>query len=111
MSLLGVKKLILCSRRKEELERVKQECKAQNSPAEIEVTTLDLSEPDACLKWASEIGETIDILVNNGGISQKEMFEDMSFQVGKRIIDVNALSPIAIIKGLLPQFLKNPKGA
>lgn len=111
MSLLNVKKLILSSRRAEELERVKQDCIKLGSKAQIEVKTLDLADPDNCLKWASEFGQTVDILVNNGGLSQRDLFSQCNFEIAKKLMNINCLSPIALIKGFLPQFLKNPRGA
>ena len=52
MSQLETKKIILCSRRVAELERVKKDCLSAGSKSEIQVLALDLSEPDDVLKWA-----------------------------------------------------------
>ena len=69
-------KLILSSRRKEELERVKAACKS----AEIEVLPIDLADSFTLPQKAKE-AETIfgqvDILINNGGINKyKERKEE-----------------------------------
>jgi dehydrogenase/reductase SDR family protein 7 len=106
LSVLGVKKMFLCSRRIPELERVKQECIKLGSKAEIEVRQLDLSDPDNCLAWAEAFEEKIDILINNGGLSQRDMLVDSAFKIAKHLMNVNCLSPIALIKGFLPKFLK-----
>lgn len=64
---LGAKRIIIGARRVEELERVKREC---SRPEIIEVWQIDLNNPRACLKKASELNITsLDILVNNGGVS------------------------------------------
>lgn len=67
---------------------------------------MDLSDPEACLKFAQGYDKRVDILINNGGISQRELFVDTDFSVGKHLMNVNCLSPIAIIKGMLPKMIK-----
>ena len=98
---LGAKKLILAARRVKELERVKAEI-SQN--IDIEIVHLDLANPDDCLALAHNWPDTIDILINNGGLSQRDQFIDCDFQVAKYMINVNTLSPIALIKGFLPKM-------
>ena len=65
---LGAKKIIIASRRLEELERVRQECQ---NPKIVETFQLDLSKPEECLEKTTKLfdKERIDILVNNGGVS------------------------------------------
>lgn len=48
--------------------------------------------------------------MNNGGISQREPFENCSFAVVDKMMKVNALSPIALIKGFLPKMVKQGGG-
>ena len=65
--------LILSSRRKEALEAVKSNC-AEVSKKNIHILPLDLSNLESLDKIADEalhIYGNIDVLVNNGGISQR----------------------------------------
>ena len=72
----------------------------------MKVVQLDLSDPEYCLKWAQEFAQNnhVDIIVNNGGISQRDVFINSDFEIAKRLMNVNCLSPIAIIKGFMPSF-------
>jgi len=62
-------RLILSSRRKEELERVKASLSA--NPDDVYILPLDLAEPASLAEKAREAESAfgrIDILINNGGI-------------------------------------------
>jgi short-subunit dehydrogenase len=101
-------KLILSSRNKESLELVKSECK---NPQHIAVIPLDL-EKYSNLKAdeALLVFGRIDILINNGGISQRSLVEHTSIDVDKRIMELNYLGTIALSKAILPHFIKNKSG-
>ena len=81
----------------------------------MEVVQLDLGDPDACLKFAEGFSKSnhVDILVNNGGISQRDEFVNSDFCIATRLMNVNTLSTIALTKGFLPQLieLKDKGGA
>ena len=68
----------LSARRKEELERVKGNCHS-SAQANVRVLPLDLSQSET-LKLSTEaaiqIFGQIDILINNGGISQRSFAKD-----------------------------------
>jgi short-subunit dehydrogenase len=105
-------RLILSSRRKEELERVKGNC-PQYAQADIRVLPLDLSE-SSTLKLMAEAATQmfghIDILVNNGGISQRSMAKDTVLDVDRRLMEVDYFGTIALTKGLIPHFIQRKKG-
>ena len=98
---LGAAKIWLVARRQEELERVANLC---NCPTEVKM--LDLSEYVSCLDFAKSLPEPIDILINNGGISMRDAFIDCELDVMQRLMNVNFMSGVALIKGFLPSFLK-----
>ena len=60
---------------------------------------------DACM---SEFGQ-VDILVNNAGIEDLHSFEDGRDEVWERLLDVNLLGTMRMIRGVLP-FLTEPEG-
>ncbi len=105
-------KLILSARRKEELERVKGNCTAEAQPF-IRLLPLDLSEPST-LKLSAEAAIQlfghIDILINNGGISQRSLAKDTTLDVDRRIMEVDYFGSLALTKHILPHFLKRKAG-
>ncbi|MEE9406455.1 MAG: SDR family oxidoreductase [Polaribacter sp.] len=103
-------KLILSSRKLVALELVKKECK---NAAEVKIVTLDLEDYNNLQSKVDEAIScfgTVDILVNNGGISQRSLVKDTQISVDKRLMDINYLGTVALTKALLPHFIKNKKG-
>jgi short-subunit dehydrogenase len=103
-------KLILSSRKKEGLELVKNACK---NSADVKIITLDLEDYSNLQSKADEAIEVfgkIDILVNNGGISQRSFVKDTAISVDKRLMDINYLGTVALTKAILPHFIKNNNG-
>lgn len=103
-------KLIISARREEVLEEVKLKCEF---PDNVSILTLDLSKfndlPHIVQKAIKKYGR-IDILINNGGISQRSLITDTKFEVFKKMIDVNYLGTIHLTNSLLPEFIKNKSG-
>ena len=103
-------KLILSSRKKEDLELVKSACK---NPADVKIITLDLEDYNnlqaKATKAIATFG-TLDILVNNGGISQRSLVKDTNINVDKRLMDINYLGTVALTKAVLPYFIEHKKG-
>lgn len=99
-------RLILSARRKQELERVKGNCVAAAQPY-ISVLPLDLSEGET-LKLSTDAAIQlfghVDILINNGGISQRSLIADTALAVDRRLMEVNYFGAIALTKYLLPHF-------
>lgn len=105
-------KLILSARRKEELERVKGNCVSQSQP-NVRILPLDLEQPltlQLSTEAAIQIFGHIDILVNNGGISQRSLAAETSLDVDRRLMEVNYFGTIALTKYLLPHFVKRKQG-
>jgi short-subunit dehydrogenase len=105
-------RLIISARRKEALEKVKSNCIA-SSHNNIHVLPLDLSEIDSldeAAKKALEFHERIDVLVNNGGISQRSLASETNFDVDQRVMNVNYFSAVKLTKLVLPGMIKNNSG-
>jgi len=103
-------KLILSSRKKEGLQSVKELCKNQDA---VKIVTLDLEDYGNLELKANEAIEafgSIDILVNNGGISQRALVNETDIDVDKRLMDVNYLGTVALTKAILPYFIANNGG-
>ncbi|MFX0558045.1 SDR family oxidoreductase [Maribacter sp. CXY002] len=102
--------LIISARRENELEKVKLSCKY---PENIAVLPLDLSDfesSDKMVNKAIYFFGKIDILINNGGISQRSLIAKTKFKVYKELIDINYLGTISISNSLLPHFIEREQG-
>ncbi|MEL6635126.1 MAG: SDR family oxidoreductase [Bacteroidota bacterium] len=104
-------RLILSARRQSELERVKAACALPDEG--VLVLPLDLGQHDAMpakVEAALAHFGAIDILINNGGISQRSMVRDTDFSVYKRLIDIDYLGTVALTKAVLPVFIRQGGG-
>ncbi|XP_006891884.1 PREDICTED: dehydrogenase/reductase SDR family member 7 [Elephantulus edwardii] len=114
LSKLGVS-LVLSARRVDELERVKRKCLENGNLKEkdILVLPLDLTEISshevATQTVLQEFGK-IDILVNNGGRSQRSLFVDTSLEVYKLLMDLNYLGTVSLTKCVLPHMIERKQG-
>lgn len=105
-------KLILSARRKEELERVKGNCHPLAQP-NIRILPLDLEEAatlQIITEAAIQLFGHVDVLINNGGISQRSLAKETAMSVDRRIMEVDYFGTIALTKYLLPHFLKRKGG-
>ena len=103
-------KIIISSRKIEDLRLVQNACK---NPSEVKIVVLDLEDYNNLQPKVDEaiaLFGKVDILVNNGGISQRSFVKDTQISVDKRIMDINYLGTVALSKCLLPHFIKNKKG-
>ena len=103
-------RLILSARREKELERVKALCP---KPENIAVLPLDLTDFDAVpqkVEQALKCFDRIDLLINNGGVSQRSLIAETDFKVYKQLMDINYLGTVALSKALLPYFVAQKKG-
>ena len=103
-------KLILSSRNESTLNEVKTLCE---NPETIKILPLDLedySKFDKTVSEAISFFGKIDILVNNGGISQRSLAIDTTIEVDKLIMDINYTGTVALSKALLPHFISNNSG-
>lgn len=104
-------KLVISARRKEELERV--QIAAGLTSENSLILPLDLSDTkninDLTQQFISKFGR-IDILVNNGGVSQRALTKDTSLEIDRQIMEVNFFGTVAITKSVLPYMLKQKSG-
>lgn len=104
-------KLVLSARRKSELERVANVCEAKG--AEVLILPLDLAKTDAVendvVTVVSRFGK-IDVLVNNGGVSQRSLTKDTAIEVDRMLFEVNFFGTVALTKAVLNQFLQQQSG-
>jgi short-subunit dehydrogenase len=107
-------KLVLSARRENELQRVKQSCKAGGAPdGGVLVLPLDVTDQAAMPGAVQRVLDTfgrIDLLINNAGISQRSLCVDTDMSVYRRIFEVDVLGQIALTKAVLPFMLDQGSG-
>jgi short-subunit dehydrogenase len=105
-------KLILSARRKTELERVKGNCPTAAQP-DIRILPLDLSEPNTLqlsVEAAIQLFGHVDVLINNGGISQRSLAKETTLDVDRMLMEVDYFGTIALTKHLMPHFIQRKSG-
>lgn len=103
--------IVLSSRNISELKTIKSEIENQNCKVEIEV--LDLTNQESFSEIVSRIISkfgTIDLLINNGGISQRSLVEETDLSVDRKLMEVNFFGTVALTKAVLPVMLKQGGG-
>lgn len=101
-------RLILSGRNVTELERVKGNCNTIT-----EILPFDLADFDNAtsnVAKAISLFGNIDVLICNGGVSQRSLILETSFEVDKKLIEVDYLANVALAKAILPHFIENQKG-
>ena len=105
-------RLILSSRRASELERVKSNC-PEETQENIKTLTVDLADANSLESKAKEAESffgQIDILINNGGISQRDRIIHTDIEVDRRIMEINYFGSIALSKFVLPGMVNRKQG-
>lgn len=104
--------LILSARNEKELNRVAALC-YEAGAASVLVQPLDLEQhaniPGIVENVLRQTGK-VDVLINNGGISQRSLAKDTALEVDKRLMNVNYFGAIALTKALLPSMLTHQLG-
>jgi dehydrogenase/reductase SDR family member 7B len=103
-------RVIISARRLAELKRVQAECL---HPEQVKILPFDLSEiSDLKEKVSDAIGlfGQIDIMLHNGGISQRSLIQDTNLEVDRKLMEVNFFGTVALTKALLPHFISRKSG-
>jgi len=103
-------RLILSARRKLALEEVKDLCENQKNIAILPLDLKDFKAMESHVANAITFFGSIDLLINNGGVSQRSLIAETNFEVYKELMDINYLGTVALSKALLPYFIKQNKG-
>ncbi|MBI2279886.1 MAG: SDR family oxidoreductase [Bacteroidetes bacterium] len=104
-------KLVISARRESELQRVKTSTNLTDDS--ILILPLDLENHVAAPEWVSIILAKfgrIDVLVNNGGLSQKGTAMQTTTEVERKIMEINYFGNIALTKAVIPVMQKQQSG-
>ena len=102
--------VILSARNQEALEKVKF---SSSKPENCKILPLDLIDHDS---FAGKTQEAIaafghvDIILHNGGISQRSLINETPLAVDRKLMEVNYFGTVALTKALLPHFIKRKSG-
>lgn len=103
--------LILSSRRLEELKRVKENCR--DAEESVKLLPLDLADAGSLPAKAAEALDFfggIDMLINNGGISQRAYAVDSTMETIRQVMEVNFFGAVALTKVVLPHMISQKSG-
>lgn len=103
-------RVILSSRKQAELERVRRSCA---HPENCHIECLDLADPQSLDAAAGNVLAKfghVDILINNGGISQRSLVRETPIEVDRKIMQVDYFSGVQLAKAVLPSMLERGKG-
>ncbi len=104
--------LVLSARNEALLENVAAACRQKGSGTVL-VAALDLTKSNTLPPIARQVFDKmgrIDILINNGGISQRALVKDMPMQLYRQIMEVNFFGTVALTKLVLPHMMAQKSG-
>jgi dehydrogenase/reductase SDR family member 7B len=101
-------KLLITGRNPEELNKTVEELRSQGIT--VSGFRADVSNEGDNKKMAEEairLYGTIDVLINNAGISMRAIFEEVDLDVVKKVMDINFYGVLYATKYCLPEIKKN----
>jgi dehydrogenase/reductase SDR family member 7B len=102
--------LIISSRNIAELERVRLQT---SNPDKVKIVVLDLENAESLNAKSQEaiaaFGQ-VDIMIHNGGISQRSYVRETSMAVQRKVMEVDYFSYVALTNSLLPHFIQRKSG-
>lgn len=104
-------KIVLSARREDELFRVSKA--AGLTSANSLIISFDLSDTNNASDYVKQITSKfgrIDILINNGGQSQRSSVTETSTETERKLMEINYFSAVNLSKAVLPIMLKHNNG-
>ena len=102
--------LILSGRRQSELERVAASCGGADRCLVLPFEAANFEALPTVVETALAWRGSVDVLVNNAGVSQRSLALDTDFSVYRSIIDIDLLAPMALTQRLLPHMVARGSG-
>ena len=103
--------LILSSRREDVLKDVKESLGEDTS--NVKIITLDLTDsesfPEKTKEALAAFGQ-IDVLINNGGVSQRATVMDSEMSTLRRLMEINYFGSAGLTKEVLPHMVERKSG-
>lgn len=102
--------VVLSARNEEKLLKVQQQLK---TPSKSKVLPLDLKQSsgfESLAKYLKKELGSIDILINNGGLSQRGEAATTSLDIDREIMEINYFGTVALTKAVLPIMREQKSG-
>jgi short-subunit dehydrogenase len=99
-------KVATCGRNYDKLYQLQQ----TNASKPLLIHTADVSKQDECKSFIDAVINTygsVDILINNAGVSMRSLFEEVELDALKKVMDINFWGTVYCTKFCLPFILKN----
>jgi len=94
--------------------RVEKLEELKNKYNQIKILKFDISQSDKIDEFIdnsmTELGGSLDCLVNNAGVTQDNLAIRMSLEEWKKVIDINLTSTFLLSKAAIKKMLKNKSG-
>jgi uncharacterized protein len=106
--------LIVVARRLERLEQVAKELQSHFPTLNVAIEAADLSDPEAVRRLVRQLEARcldVDVLVNNAGLGESELFERSPWSTIHQIVEVNIVAMLRLSHHLLPAMISRGHGA
>ena len=100
--------VILSARRVENLEALKNEIGSQASCIPLDVTSVESI--DNLIKEIRSTSGSLDILINNAGVSDPQRFKDLTEESWNYVLETNLNGALRMAKAVTDIFLEDKKG-
>ena len=94
--------LVLAARNVEKLNQLRDTLPNAEIHTVVPLDLTDLSNVDAVVSSVIDQVGRVDVLVNNGGISQRSLVGETPIEVDRKIMEVNFFGAVGLTKALLP---------
>jgi len=104
-------KVIISSHEADELDRVKKKLEPLSS--DVHTVVFNLGNPEEVGETAKKVVQEfgrIDILMNNGGISQRALAVDTPLEIDRKIMEIDYFAGVILTKAVLPGMISNGYG-
>lgn len=107
-------RLILSGRQEAALSNVSHDCQKAGLPlANIKLLSFDVTDEAALPKMVEQAygyWGSIDMLINNAGISQRSLVLDTEMETYRKLFEVDVFAQIALTKAVLPHMIESGSG-
>lgn len=103
--------VVLCARRKDELETLAREIELHGGHARVEV--MDVGDPDRTVEQIRRLDDELgglDLVVANAGVGEKRGTDPHSWEAVRGSCEINYTGAIATITAVLPRMLERRRG-
>ena len=104
----------IVARRLERLEQLAKELRSRHPALNVIIEAVDLSAADAVQTFLRKLdasGPPVDVLVNNAGLGESELFERSPWGRIQQIVEVNIMAMLRLSHHLLPAMIGRGHGA